>query len=87
MGRRRRGGRRAAGGREAADLFEVAFVIEELVRDVEAVWIDFGGVNHDDDKRCPEERFHLAPDNICPKSTTCALDAAASLCDRDSFRT
>jgi hypothetical protein len=57
MGRRQRGGRRAAGGRAAADAFEVAFVIEELVRDVEAVWIAFGGINHHDEDRCARHAF------------------------------
>ena len=41
----------------AADAFEVAFVIEELVRDVEAVWIAFGGINHDDEDRCARHAF------------------------------
>lgn len=61
MGRRRRGGRRAAGARAAADLFEVAFVVEELVRDVEAVWISFAGVvNHHDFDRCDRHAFCAA---------------------------
>ena len=57
MGKRRRGGRRAAPQRRAGDLFDVAFVVEELVRDVEALWEAWAGVNHDDDDRCDRHAF------------------------------
>ena len=35
--------------RRAGDLFDVAFVVEELVRDVEALWEARAGVNHEDE--------------------------------------
>ena len=54
----------------SADLFEVAFVIEELVRDVEAVWIAFGGINHHDTDRCDRHAF-------C--ASACFLDLDRSL--------
>ena len=60
MGRRRRGGRRATPQRRAGDLFDVAFVVEELVRDVEALWEARAGVNHDDDDRCDRHAFCAA---------------------------
>ena len=60
MGKRRRGGRRAAPQRRAGDLFDVAYVVEELVRDVDALWTSRGGVNHDDEDRCDRHAFCAA---------------------------
>ena len=53
MGKRRRGGRRAAGSVR----FAVAFVLEELVRDVEALWYCRAGPNDDDYDRCDRHAF------------------------------
>ena len=53
MGKRRRGGRRAAGNVR----FAVAFVLEELVRDVEALWYCRAGPDDDDYDRCDRHAF------------------------------
>ena len=53
MGRRRRGGRRAGADRR----FEVASVLEDLVRDVEALWFCRGGPDDVDFDRCDRHAF------------------------------
>lgn len=53
MGRRRRGGRRAGADRR----FEVASVLEDLVRDVEALWFCRGGPDDVDFDRCDRLSF------------------------------
>eukprot|EP01043_Picozoa_sp_COSAG02_P004511 COSAG02_NODE_118_length_35376_cov_20.294923_18_plen_185_part_00 len=53
MGRRHRGGRRAGADRR----FEVASVLEDLVRDVEALWFCRGGPDDVDFDRCDHRAF------------------------------
>ena len=60
--KRRRGGKRAAGQRRAADLFDVASVVEDLVRDVEALWSSLGNGDDTDWDRCDRHAFCVAAD-------------------------
>ena len=60
--KRKRGGRRAAGQRRAADLFDVASVVEDLVRDVEALWDALSGGDSVDWDRCDRHAFCAAAD-------------------------
>ena len=55
--KRKRGGKRAAGQRRAADLFDVASVVEDLVRDVEALWDSLGNGDSTDWDRCDRHAF------------------------------
>ena len=60
--KRKRGGKRAAGQRRAADLFDVASVVEDLVRDVEALWDSLGNGDSTDWDRCDRHAFCVAAD-------------------------